>query len=149
MRPHTDSVNGGEVSSMAQATKVVSDEWERERPDEKPSSRLRHRGQAKHAAETKGESLERSPGWRRLSTAKDRPREGGRVPASLQGPARVRAAPPAGAHRPVVATGPGLFVRAGGDTQAMHVPGGLRPEDRDRKSTRLNSSHANISYAVF
>src|SRR3712207_7614625 len=24
-----------------------------------------------------------------------------------------------------------------------------RPEDRDRKSTRLNSSHANISYAVF
>src|SRR3712207_7982574 len=23
------------------------------------------------------------------------------------------------------------------------------PEDRDRKSTRLNSSHANISYAVF
>src|SRR3712207_8034745 len=26
-------------------------------------------------------------------------------------------------------------------------PGGVR--DRDRKSTRLNSSHANISYAVF
>src|SRR3712207_8140193 len=24
-----------------------------------------------------------------------------------------------------------------------------RPPDRDRKSTRLNSSHANISYAVF
>src|SRR5947209_12410713 len=24
-----------------------------------------------------------------------------------------------------------------------------RPEQRDRKSTRLNSSHANISYAVF
>src|SRR3712207_7867622 len=28
------------------------------------------------------------------------------------------------------------------------VPGG-RPPQRDRKSTRLNSSHANISYAVF
>src|SRR3712207_8341629 len=25
----------------------------------------------------------------------------------------------------------------------------LRPRGRDRKSTRLNSSHANISYAVF
>src|SRR3712207_7050620 len=25
----------------------------------------------------------------------------------------------------------------------------LRPHQRDRKSTRLNSSHANISYAVF
>src|SRR3712207_7732904 len=25
----------------------------------------------------------------------------------------------------------------------------LRGDDRDRKSTRLNSSHANISYAVF
>src|SRR3712207_7552289 len=31
-------------------------------------------------------------------------------------------------------------------------PGGLRreqPQPQDRKSTRLNSSHANISYAVF
>src|SRR3712207_7424066 len=26
---------------------------------------------------------------------------------------------------------------------------GLKPVHRDRKSTRLNSSHANISYAVF
>src|SRR3712207_7503262 len=26
---------------------------------------------------------------------------------------------------------------------------GVRADDRDRKSTRLNSSHANISYAVF
>src|SRR3712207_7358323 len=25
----------------------------------------------------------------------------------------------------------------------------MKPEDPDRKSTRLNSSHANISYAVF
>src|SRR3712207_7163838 len=34
-----------------------------------------------------------------------------------------------------------------------HPPGGGEPEDAvvlvDRKSTRLNSSHANISYAVF
>src|SRR5258707_11286828 len=33
-----------------------------------------------------------------------------------------------------------------------HPPGALvlhGPEYRDRKSTRLNSSHANISYAVF
>src|SRR3712207_7810863 len=29
-----------------------------------------------------------------------------------------------------------------------HAPGHRRP-DPDRKSTRLNSSHANISYAVF
>src|SRR3712207_8178536 len=27
--------------------------------------------------------------------------------------------------------------------------GGLDQQERDRKSTRLNSSHANISYAVF
>src|SRR3712207_8427455 len=40
---------------------------------------------------------------------------------------------------------------------ARQVPGGARrwrgagtgPEPGDRKSTRLNSSHANISYAVF
>src|SRR3712207_8546411 len=42
---------------------------------------------------------------------------------------------------------------------AQHVAGGLAlvpellarpaPEPQDRKSTRLNSSHANISYAVF
>src|SRR3712207_7226869 len=36
-----------------------------------------------------------------------------------------------------------------------HLPGQVRPHEfsavvaRDRKSTRLNSSHANISYAVF
>src|SRR3712207_8569020 len=29
------------------------------------------------------------------------------------------------------------------------VPGAFLAADRDRKSTRLNSSHANISYAVF
>src|SRR5438445_4972240 len=31
----------------------------------------------------------------------------------------------------------------------MIVPIGRDSADRDRKSTRLNSSHANISYAVF
>src|SRR3712207_7455600 len=30
-----------------------------------------------------------------------------------------------------------------------HALGGLRAEDADRKSTRLNSSHANISYGGF
>src|SRR2546427_8103069 len=33
-------------------------------------------------------------------------------------------------------------VRTGGETQ-------LQPEEGDRKSTRLNSSHSQISYAVF
>src|SRR3712207_9384182 len=32
--------------------------------------------------------------------------------------------------------------------QRHQVARGALPEDRDRKSTRLNSSHANISYAV-
>src|SRR3712207_7568236 len=31
--------------------------------------------------------------------------------------------------------------------RVLHVP--VRRQDEDRKSTRLNSSHANISYAVF
>src|SRR3712207_8097481 len=45
--------------------------------------------------------------------------------------------PPGGGVRPVP-PGP------------VHHPAGERvPADRDRKSTRLNSSHANISYAVF
>src|SRR3712207_8659393 len=36
----------------------------------------------------------------------------------------------------------------GGGASAARVPAG-GPVGRDRKSTRLNSSHANISYAVF
>src|SRR3712207_7444850 len=32
---------------------------------------------------------------------------------------------------------------------ALHDEWQSRPDHRDRKSTRLNSSHANISYAVF
>src|SRR3712207_7950602 len=35
---------------------------------------------------------------------------------------------------------------AAGRSDAEHVAG---PQGEDRKSTRLNSSHANISYAVF
>src|SRR5258707_4024346 len=35
------------------------------------------------------------------------------------------------------------------DTQTNHASAYLGPTLRDRKSTRLNSSHANISYAVF
>src|SRR5438445_6992894 len=36
-----------------------------------------------------------------------------------------------------------------GVEQVPWIAGGVRPAGRDRKSTRLNSSHANISYAVF
>src|SRR3712207_7923022 len=34
-------------------------------------------------------------------------------------------------------------------TEAANPGSALAPQSRDRKSTRLNSSHANISYAVF
>src|SRR3712207_8693247 len=37
----------------------------------------------------------------------------------------------------------------GGDHRLARNPKGLDEEGLDRKSTRLNSSHANISYAVF
>src|SRR3712207_7343934 len=41
-------------------------------------------------------------------------------------------------------------VRAGGEgVKAGRGWVGNRRQERDRKSTRLNSSHANISYAVF
>src|SRR3712207_8544094 len=36
-----------------------------------------------------------------------------------------------------------------GDLVERQLDRRLAPEDGDRKSTRLNSSHANISYAVF
>src|SRR3712207_9591053 len=35
------------------------------------------------------------------------------------------------------------------EQQALTVTGGQMAVEEDRKSTRLNSSHANISYAVF
>src|SRR3712207_7470228 len=36
-----------------------------------------------------------------------------------------------------------------GDTVKINIQGGTQGIELDRKSTRLNSSHANISYAVF
>src|SRR3712207_8655226 len=36
-----------------------------------------------------------------------------------------------------------------GTTQSLLPPGSAHVHRQDRKSTRLNSSHANISYAVF
>src|SRR5690606_41322348 len=49
---------------------------------------------------------------------------------------------------------PGLLASGGGprhaDRAAVDGPGGADPRPaRDRKSTRLNSSHVKISYAVF
>src|SRR2546430_12035057 len=58
---------------------------------------------------------------------------------------------------PLVAVGgltlerlPGVFA-AGADVAAVvtDIVRHLNPEARDRKSTRLNSSHSQISYAVF
>src|SRR3712207_7675505 len=60
-------------------------------------------------------------------------------------PARARAALPHPAHARPVRPAP----------QVQHIArrrragGGAGGHQRDRKSTRLNSSHANISYAVF
>src|SRR3712207_6846726 len=50
-----------------------------------------------------------------------------------------------GGLRPAAGRGPG--VRHAG--RRLRGAGGERGPRRDRKSTRLNSSHANISYAVF
>src|SRR3712207_7112733 len=61
-------------------------------------------------------------------------------------------------------SGPGRVLRRGGaapgagrpgrlrvrlDQRRVRLPGRLPADPEDRKSTRLNSSHANISYAVF
>src|SRR3712207_8072446 len=52
-------------------------------------------------------------------------------------------------HDPV-GLGPAAVVAdAHADDAAEHAPHGKAEVARDRKSTRLNSSHANISYAVF
>src|SRR3712207_7383120 len=50
-----------------------------------------------------------------------------------------------GTHRPDPE--PGRVVASSAHVRGE--PGGARVVDGDRKSTRLNSSHANISYAVF
>src|SRR3712207_8612892 len=44
---------------------------------------------------------------------------------------------------------PPQFGRIAAQTAKQVVMQKLRDAERDRKSTRLNSSHANISYAVF
>src|SRR3712207_7949923 len=44
---------------------------------------------------------------------------------------------------------PGSPLRLGGFAGTTAGPPASRRHSRDRKSTRLNSSHANISYAVF
>src|SRR3712207_8664991 len=43
----------------------------------------------------------------------------------------------------------GEGVDPGGRADPLDVVGAVLEADEDRKSTRLNSSHANISYAVF
>src|SRR3712207_6863264 len=53
---------------------------------------------------------------------------------------------------PSCRTSPTPRIAVWGDSNAMHLVPGLRSLPMiqiDRKSTRLNSSHANISYAVF
>src|SRR3712207_7053253 len=46
--------------------------------------------------------------------------------------------------------GRGRHSEDGGEEPVLHLPAGPVHDHRaDRKSTRLNSSHANISYAVF
>src|ERR1035437_5660718 len=52
--------------------------------------------------------------------------------------------PPRRLH-PFVKSAPLRFV----ELPRRHIPAALFPHLSDRKSTRLNSSHANISYAVF
>src|SRR3712207_8520866 len=55
---------------------------------------------------------------------------------------RVASTPEGRSHAAVIATRPEAAVRDP-DGRLVDAP------ERDRKSTRLNSSHANISYAVF
>src|SRR3712207_8925943 len=59
-------------------------------------------------------------------------------------PAR-RPSPPGSARPPAAGRRPGDGPAAGRPAQPPTASAG----NRDRKSTRLNSSHANISYAVF
>src|SRR3712207_8248185 len=55
----------------------------------------------------------------------------------------LRYLPPVHGHGPITAD-------CGAAPTASRVPlPGVSTDSRDRKSTRLNSSHANISYAVF
>src|SRR3712207_7064347 len=53
--------------------------------------------------------------------------------------------------RPVTSPYAHARIRSIDASRALEIPGVVRvlSSDEDRKSTRLNSSHANISYAVF
>src|SRR5690606_41488352 len=61
----------------------------------------------------------------------------------LQGAGRRRA------HAPRRGADPERRRRAGAEADEPQLPGADRDPVRDRKSTRLNSSHVKISYAVF
>src|SRR2546430_7679728 len=53
-------------------------------------------------------------------------------------------------HHQTSARGFGRRCNGGSPVGGLSAPHGLaKPEDQDRKSTRLNSSHSQISYAVF
>src|SRR3712207_8667224 len=71
-----------------------------------------------------------------------RSRAAGRRTGAAAGPRRRRLPGPAGAP-------PGRGGRGGASAVRPLVGGRGRRGSGDRKSTRLNSSHANISYAVF
>src|SRR2546430_11309989 len=65
-------------------------------------------------------------------------------------PRRPARAPVPGTQRTHVGQRPFRDGRVDGAAAAHHPQGGHRPcEPQDRKSTRLNSSHSQISYAVF
>src|SRR5258707_11942588 len=83
----------------------------------------------------------RAPGGPEMLVPEDRP-----VPALAQGEVMVRVIA-AGVNRPDVVQRMGHYPPPKGATD---IPGlEIAGEVVDRKSTRLNSSHANISYAVF
>src|SRR3712207_8833568 len=71
----------------------------------------------------------------------------------LRAPLRVDrgdlAGAPVGEPQAVVVPAGGLPEREAGEQDVGLGHGGLPGRRTDRKSTRLNSSHANISYAVF
>src|SRR3712207_7129673 len=56
---------------------------------------------------------------------------------------------PAGLHRQTRVRARGVAASLGGPRHRQRGRGRRPQEEQDRKSTRLNSSHANISYAVF
>src|SRR3712207_7734449 len=55
----------------------------------------------------------------------------------------------AGERRAVIGEGALAGGRRGATARHRHRPLDIEADGEDRKSTRLNSSHANISYAVF